>query len=239
MPDLVGEIRRRIAEAADPARAPRMQAYMKSAMPFRGVASAPLAALCREVMAAHPLPDRAAWESAVRTLWDEAGYREERYAALALTGHRYYRAYQDPAALDLYRHLVVTGAWWDYVDQIAVHRVGGILRACPGEVAPLLRAWAVDDDLWLRRTALLSQLGSKDRTDTALLAFVLEHNLEDSPHGAEFFIRKAVGWALREHAKTDPEWVRAFVAGHRDRLSGLSRREALKHLGDVPATTVR
>ncbi len=239
MPDLVGEIRRRIAEAADPARAPRMQAYMKSAMPFRGVASGPLAALCREVLGAHRLPDRAAWESAVRTLWDDAGYREERYAALALAGHRYYRGYQDPAALDLYRHLVVTGAWWDYVDPIAAHRVGDILRAHPAEVTPLLRAWAVDDDPWLRRAALLAQLGSKDRTDTALLAFVLERNLEDSAHGGEFFIRKAVGWALRQHAKTDPDWVRAFVAAHQDRLSGLSRREALKHLGVAWATAGR
>ncbi len=230
MPDPVREVRRRIAAAADPSRAPRMQTYMKSSMPFRGVSSVPLRAICRDVFGGHRIEGRDAWEAAVRRLWDGAEFREERYAALALAGHRYYVAHQDPTTLDLYRHLVVTGAWWDYVDVIASHRVGDVLRAHPGEVAPVLRAWARDEDLWVRRAAVLAQLGSKAGTDTDLLGFTLEHNLEDSPHGTEFFIRKAVGWALREHAKTDPDWVRSFVAAHDARLSGLTRREALKHL---------
>ena len=229
--DLVDEVRHRIAEAGDPARAPQMQAYMKSALPFRGVSSVPLRAICREVFTARRLPDRAAWEAAVLRLWDEAEFREERYAALALAGHRHYREHQVPRTLDLYRHLVVTGAWWDLVDTIASHRVGDILRAFPDEVVPTLREWAVDPDLWVRRTAILSQLGSKAGTDPDLLAHALGNNLEDSVHGREFFIRKAVGWALRDYARTDPEWVRAFVSAHEERMSGLSRREALKHLG--------
>jgi 3-methyladenine DNA glycosylase AlkD len=230
MPDLVDELRRRIAEAGDPGRAPQMQAYMKSELPFRGVTSVPLRAITRAVVPAHPLPDRAAWEAAVLELWDRAAYREERYAALAVAGHRLYREHRDPAALDLYRHLVVTGAWWDLVDTIAAHHVREILERCPAEVTPVLERWAVDDDLWLRRTAVLSQLGRKTATDVDLLRFALEQNLEDSRHGREFFVRKAVGWALRDYARTDPDWVRAFVAEHDDRLSGLSRREALKHL---------
>lgn len=231
MPDLVEELRRRIAEAADPDRAPRMQAYMKSELPFRGVSSVPLRTLTREVVGAIPLPDRAAWQSAVLRLWDEAAYREERYAALAVAGHRRYREHRDPAALELYRHLVVTGAWWDLVDTIAAHHVREILERFPAEVTPVLERWAVDDDLWLRRTAMLSQLGRRDATDLALLRHALESNLEDSPHGREFFVRKALGWALRDYARTDPAWVRAFVSEHEPRLSGLSRREALKHLG--------
>jgi 3-methyladenine DNA glycosylase AlkD len=176
------------------------------------------------------LPDRAGWESAVLELWDAAAYREERYAALAVAGHRLYRAHREPGALALYRHLVVTGAWWDLVDTIATQHVGEILKAFPAEVTPVLERWAVDDDLWLRRTAILAQLKHKDATDLDLLRLALEQNLEDSPHGREFFIRKALGWALREHARTDPDWVRAFVGAHEDRLSGLTRREALKHL---------
>ncbi|QNN52933.1 DNA alkylation repair protein [Nocardioides mesophilus] len=230
MPDLVEEVRARIAEAADPERAPGMQAYMKSAMPFRGVSSVPLRALLGPLLAGHPLPDRAAWEDAVRRLWDGARYREERYAALALARHRLYRAHQDLGTLPMYRHLVVTGAWWDLVDDLASHHVGGIVRSHPDGAVPVLWTWASEDDLWLRRTALLCQLGSKAATDVALLRHALEENLEDSPHGREFFIRKACGWALREHARTDPDWVRAFVAEHEDRLSGLTRHEALKHL---------
>jgi len=228
--DLVRLVRERIASAADPARAEPMRAYMKSAMPYRGVTSVPLRGICKATYDEHRLPDRDAWESAVRELWDGATYREERYAAMALTRHRHYRAFQDPATLGLYRHLVVSGAWWDLVDSLASHNIGDLLVAHPAALAPVLRDWAVDDDLWLRRTAVICQLHRKDQVDVDLLRHALEANLEDSRHGREFFVRKAVGWALRQHARTDPDWVRAFVAEHDDRLSGLSRREALKHL---------
>jgi 3-methyladenine DNA glycosylase AlkD len=228
--DLVRLVRDRLADAADPERAEPMRAYMKSAMPYRGVTSVPLRTICRTTYDEHPLPDRDAWESCVRELWDGATYREERYAAMALTRHRLYRVHQDPGTLDLYRHLVVSGAWWDFVDSLASHNVGDLLVAHPAEVTPVVRRWAVDDDLWLRRTAMICQLHRKDATDVDLLREVLEANLESSRHGREFFVRKALGWALRQHARVDPDWVRAFVAEHEDDLSGLSRREALKHL---------
>jgi 3-methyladenine DNA glycosylase AlkD len=231
MPDLVDDLRRGIAAAGDPAKAPQMQAYMKSALPYRGVGSRPLRALLREVIPRHPLADRAAWQRTVRRLWDEAGYREEWYAALGVARHRLYREHQDVDTLDLYRHLVVTGAWWDVVDDIASHLVGAILAADPVRVTPVIREWATDDDLWLRRTAILSQLARKEHTDTDLLRLALTENLEESLHGRAFWTRKAVGWALRQHARTDPDWVRAFVSEHNENLSGLSRREALKHIG--------
>ncbi len=233
--DLVQSIRAALADAGDATRAPAMQAYMRSAMPYRGVSAVPLRALCREVLDAHPLPDRASWERAVLALWDGAAYREERYAALALTRHRRHRPHQDVRTLGLYRHLVVTGAWWDYVDTIAAHNVGDLLAADPAGVTPVVRTWAVADDLWLRRTAVLCQLHRKAATDVALLREALEANLADSPFGSEFFVRKAVGWALRQHARTDPAWVLDFVALHDGRLSGLSRREALKHLSPPAA----
>lgn len=208
-----------------------MQAYMKSELPFRGVSAVPMRRICTAVFNEHRLPDRVSWRGAVLALWDEARFREERYAAIELTGHRYYRTFQDPGALDLYRHLVVTGGWWDYVDGIAANRVGPILRAAPEIVSALVADWAHDADMWVRRTALLSQLGSKQATDVDLLADTILANLEGSRFGGEFFIRKAIGWALREHAKTDPAWVRGFVAARGAELSGLSRREALKNLG--------
>ena len=90
-----------------------------------------------------------------------------------------------------------------------------------------MRAWAVDDDLWVRRTAVLAQLSHQADTDADLLHDTIEPNLADT----SFWLRKAIGWALREHAKTDPDWVRAEVDRLGDRLSGLSRREATKHLG--------
>ncbi len=97
------------------------------------------------------------------------------------------------------------------------------MRDGPG-AAELVRAWSVDDDLWMRRIAIISQLGRRDRVDATLLADVIAPNLGDP----EFFIRKALGWALREYARVAPEWVRHYVTTHD--LSPLSRREAMKHL---------
>lgn len=221
-----------LAEHADPLRAARQRAYMKSDLPYWGLTSPVLRAALGPVLAdpALRLATRAEWEATVRTLWEEAGRREERYAAVALTGHRHYRAWQDPGALALYAHLVVTGAWWDYVDEVASRRVGPILLRHKGAVEPTILSWAVGDDLWLRRTAIISQLSFGDATDLRLLADVIEANLQGTAYGSTFWIRKAIGWALRQHARVDPDWVRRYVASQGDRLSGLSRREALKHL---------
>jgi 3-methyladenine DNA glycosylase AlkD len=125
--------------------------------------------------------DEQEWLKAVRLLWDDASYREEPYAAIELTGHRCYRGNQRPETLALYRRLVVTGAWWDFVDNLSGKRVGPILRSHPAAVTPLMRSWAVHEDLWVRRTAILCQLGSKAATDVELLGFVLEQNLGNSP----------------------------------------------------------
>ena len=225
---LVEAIREALASSGDPERARAQQAYMKSAMPFRGLTSPELKAVLRPVLAdpALRIADRAVWEGAVRELWDGATHREERYAATALTGHRTYRAWQDADTLPLYRHLVVTGAWWDLVDEVAANRVGPILLSHRDLATPVVRSWATDDDLWLRRTGVICQLGARERTDVDLLHHAIEANLDDR----SFWLRKAIGWALRQYARTDPDWVRDRVAEWNGRLSGLSRREALKHL---------
>ncbi len=227
---LVDEVRAVLRAAGDAERAHAQQRYMKSAMPFHGVTSAHLTRLLRPLYADRRTADRAVWEDTVRVLWDGATHREERYAAIALTGHRHYRQWQDPAALELYRYLVLTGAWWDYVDDVATHRVAPILAAYPETVTPRIRTWAREEDMWIRRTAILSQLLRKADTDRDLLEDVVRANLADSRYGHEFFIRKAVGWALRDFAKTDPGWVGALLDELGDRLSPLSRREASKHL---------
>ena len=224
--DLVESVRDALAVAGDPVRAEGQQRYMKSAMPYRGVTSAELTALLRPLFAAYQPAEREAWVGDVRRLWDGAEFREERYAATKLARHRRARAWQDPDVLPLYRHLVHTGAWWDHVDEIAGHLVGDVLKDHRDEATPVVEAWARDGDLWLRRTAVLAQLHHRERTDTGLLRRVVEDNVDDP----SFWLRKAIGWALRSYAYTDPAWVRAEVDRLGTRLSGLSRREALKHL---------
>lgn len=223
---LADAVRRALAEAADPGRAAAQQAYMRSAMPYRGVAAPRLRALLRPLLAEHPPTTRAGWEATVRELWDGATFREERYAATALVRHRAAAGWRDGEAVPLARHLIVTGAWWDHVDELAVHLVGAALRADAARVRPVLVAWAGEEHLWLRRTAVMCQVGARGDVDRDLLRLAVEANVDDRT----FWLRKAIGWALRDLAHTDPGWVRAEVERLGDRLSGLSRREALKHL---------
>jgi 3-methyladenine DNA glycosylase AlkD len=133
------------------------------------------------------------------------------------------RRLRDPAVLQTLRELIVAGAWWDYVDELA-HRVGDLLLSWPAEVRPALLTWTRSDDRWLRRASIICQLGARDRADVELLTTAIESAIGDS----DFFLRKAIGWALRDYARTDPAWVRSFAETHE--LSPLSRREALKHL---------
>lgn len=243
---LLAELRAKLEAAGDPARAAGQQRYMKSAMPYHGVANPGVKRICAEVFASYPFDDPSRWRDDVRQIWHGATHREERYGALALCGHRDARPLQGlpktararapldavtrcAAALDLYEELVVSGAWWDLVDEIATHRLSALL-AHHRFVGDHYRRWSRSDDLWKRRAAVIGQVGLGAETDTGLLLEVIEDNLEDR----SFWLRKAIGWALRQYARTDPEWVRDTVATLGSRLSPLSRREAMKHLGSAP-----
>jgi 3-methyladenine DNA glycosylase AlkD len=220
------ELRAELAAAGEPTRAKQQQRYMKSSMPYHGLTLPELRAHLRPHLRQFAPADAEVWRETVRSWWDAARYREEWYAAIALARHRSAKSWHDLAALDLYRHMIVTGAWWDVVDDIAQHLVAEVLAGHRDEATRAMRSWAVDENLWLRRTAVLCQTPFGDATDLDLLTFAIERNLDDP----SFWLRKAIGWALRQHARSDPEWVRAYVDGLGDRLSGLSRREATKHL---------
>lgn len=220
-------VRAALVAAADPSRAAGMQAYMKSAMPYLGVSAAPLRKACRTVFAGLDWSDSDAWQRDVLAIWRGAAFREERYAAIALTGVRAAKPYQDLSALPLYDELIVTGAWWDYVDVIATQRLWLLLANERAAMRKTMLAWSTDANMWKRRSAILFQIKAKAETDLALLYACIEPSLDSK----EFFLRKAIGWALRQYAWTDPAEVRRYVSAHADRLSGLSRREALKNIG--------
>lgn len=224
-PPLGPALRRALREAADPKRAPAMQAYMKSALPFLGVGATERRAVLRSCLARHPLGDARAWEAAILDLWDGARFREERYAAVDLLLHRAHRRFLTLETLPLLEKLIVSGAWWDYVDGIAAHGLGQLLRAEPAKMKRTLRKWSRSPDLWKRRSALLAQLRFGSDTDLELLYACIDDNLEHE----DFFIRKAIGWALRQYAWTDPREVARHVAELGSRLSPLARREAMKN----------
>ena len=220
--DLADRIKAELERLADPEKASAMAAYMKVAengtLPFLGVRRTQVRRTARGLAKGQD-PDTML--ATVESLWDGAVHREQRHAAQDLLGLRWARGRLD--LLDLHRHHVVTGAWWDHVDETA-HRIADLVAAHPERMGAVLREWSTVDVRWLRRAAIIGQLGLRDGVDLELLADVIEPNRDDP----EFFVRKAIGWALREVARWNPDWVRAYVEG--TELSQLSRREALKHL---------
>jgi len=177
------------------------------------------------VFARHPLASADDWRGAVLELWRGARRREERYAAISLLAQRSYSAYRTLEILPMLEEMIVDGAWWDYVDAIATHRLRELLDRYPKPMSRAMRKWSRDDDLWKRRSAILCQVGRKQATDLELLFDCIEPNLADR----DFFIRKAIGWALRDYAWHDLDTVERWVSANDSRLSGLSKREALKN----------
>lgn len=221
--DFTQAVRAALEAVAVPADAEPMRAYMKSEMPFLGVKKPARAAALRPVLAAFATKDGAVATARALALFRAAGHREERYAALDyLRRHQRLLRVEHLPALE---ELIVTGAWWDYVDEIAAHLVGGVLARDRERTEPILRTWAHGDDLWKRRTAILAQLRFRDTVDRAFLAECIEPSIRRS----EFWLKKAIGWALRDLSRVDPAFVRAYVDAHPE-LSALSRKEALRLL---------
>jgi 3-methyladenine DNA glycosylase AlkD len=215
-----------MAAAADPARAPGMQAYMKSTMPYHGLRSAQVDEICQRVFAERPFASCTEWRAAILELWRGARFREERYASIRLVALKAHRDCRSPDLMPVVEEMIVTGAWWDYVDALA-QVVGELLRRHAREIRPVVRAWSADPNLWKRRVSIICQVSAKRDTNLELLYANIEPNLADR----DFFIRKAIGWALRAYAWTDPDEVARYVQAHEAQLSGLSRREALKNIG--------
>lgn len=214
-------------ELADPSRAQGQQRYLKTTEPMYGLVTADLRRLVNvnslEVLGQSPTEAEILAE--VSAFWTEATTRDERRAAIfVLVLPRYAKALT-PTSMGLVKQIVREGAWWDLVDAV-VKVQERMFSAFPAEATALMREWARDPDMWVRRYAIISQLHRKAETDTELLAECIEANAGDR----EFFIAKAIGWALRDYARHNPEWVRDFVAAHSEELQPLSKREALKHL---------
>lgn len=214
---------RLLQAAGDSETATAMASYMKSPMPFYGVAAPQRREIMKQLIAAHSVDTNPGYRGDVAALWS-GSHREEKYLAIGWARrHRRFIVFEN---IDVFERMITEGAWWDFVDDIAANLVGEILRIDPVVMRPVLEAWLDRDDLWLRRSVIISQLKSKQATDTELLFEACLRNLADP----EFFIRKAIGWALRQHAKTDREAVIHFVEQHRNAMSGLSLREASKYL---------
>ncbi|MQY10595.1 hypothetical protein SRB5_07060 [Streptomyces sp. RB5] len=210
------------AAAADPERAAATEAYLRGVVPCLGIPTPRRRELSRTVLEGTARPGEADATAIALRCWE---LPEREYHYFAVDYLRRYVKRLSSGFLPVARHLVRTHSWWDTVDALAAHVVGGLVAA-DRALAREMDRWIDDPDLWTARTALLHQLRFKADTDTERL---FGYCLRQSGH-PDFFIRKAIGWCLREYAKTDPEAVALFVAEHRAELSPLSVREALKNL---------
>lgn len=226
-----------LAAEADPGRAEAMSAYIhsrqyrrlyggKDEMPFYGVQRPARESIFRLVRAEFAPMTRVEYEDLVFALW-ELPHREEKYLAQRIAGA--FGEFVVPASMPVYTRFIAEGAWWDFVDESATHLVRWLILEYPDETWPVVDPWIDHEDMWFRRSAIICQVGAKDRTDAGRLFRFCEERM----HEREFFIRKAIGWSLREYAKTDARSVAEFVAANREGLSALSYREATKHIGHL------
>ena len=212
-------LEKRFRENANAESAVQMKRYMKDRFDFFGIKSPLRSELYREHKQLNGLIPKDKRDEIVKWCWN-APQREWQYFAMEFLGKEAKKA--DMQVVDLYTFMIVNKSWWDTLDYIAVNLVGPYLNKYPERIPELTNNWMDSDNIWLQRTCILFQLKYKTNTDTKLLeGFILR--LKESN---EFFIRKAIGWSLREYSKTNPEYVKSFVASHE--LSGLSHREALK-----------
>lgn len=219
--ELVEWVRGEFEQQQDPEKAIAMAAYMKNLFPFWGI-QAP----AQEQIAKRMYPQlkplvTEAWLGETALLLYRQPQREFHYFAVGLL--RKFFAQLTACSLPIVEELILTHSWWDTIDPLAIHVMGGLVLKFP-ELLSNIEVYSTHENLWLRRVAILHQLAYKQKTDVERLFRICSLNAASK----EFFIQKAIGWALREYSKTDHEAVITYIRENRDRLSNLSKREGLK-----------
>ena len=204
----------------DSTKAPQMQAYMKTEQSFYGVQSKLRKQIFRDAIKKYPITSQEEWENVILELWN-GEHREEMYQALEIAER--YKLYHDESAWKLFEKLLRSATNWDTVDWLSSNLIGQLVEKYR-HFEKELWEWTDDENLWVRRASLPAHLKHKEKTNTKLLS----QTILKLAHEKEFFIRKAIGWVLRQYSYTDPNWVLQFVKKYEENLSGLSKREALK-----------
>jgi len=213
---------------ADPKQAAPMKRYMRNQFEYLGIKGPKMAELLQQFYNDHGLPELTELEPTVRGLWS-LPQREFQYAATSLLLK--FKKQLPEEFIETLEYLLITKSWWDTVDTISTGTVGLHFKRYPKVCRKYLAKWRKSDNFWIRRATILFQLGYKQETDFDLQCDIIRENLGSQ----EFFINKAIGWALRQYTRVDPQAVRKFIA--ETRLSPLSAREALKWLEKKKSTT--
>jgi len=205
---------------ANPEKAAQMKAYMRDNFEYLGVPTPKRREICKPYLKSAKKDTLIDWKFIDRC-WKEQ-YREYQYTAMDYLSQM--NKLLTDANVPKIKKLILKKSWWDTVDGLD-EIMGGIALRFPN-VKPTLLEWSTDKNFWLRRAAIDHQLQYKDKTDTKLFEKILTNNFGQT----EFFINKAIGWSLREYSKTNPDWVRAFIKKHKDKLAPLSVREGSKYI---------
>lgn len=222
MKDYITELTSLYEEHRNAKNAGPMEKYMKDRFPFLGIKKPLRAELEKRFYVESQILKKPFDSGFVMMLWN-LPEREYQYTALGYIGK--YSKNLGSDSLVLLKNLIIEKSWWDTVDTLAAHPVGTLVSRFPEELLVEIDGWATSDNMWLRRTAILHQLRYKENTDEQRLYLYIKQNAASK----EFFIQKAIGWALREYSKTNPNSVQEFILGAE--LAALSRREGSKYLG--------
>lgn len=219
----VESVRIAFQQAENSHNAQAMSAYMKHQFPFHGITSQHRAELLKDLLNINNLPIHSDLKPICEQLW-QLPEREYAYAALSLLAkcNKLLQPSDYPWLIDL----ITQRSWWDSVDTLAGNVLSGMVNRYPTALWPVFEPLIASNNFWLNRTAIIVQLKSKNNTDAAFLSTAILPHMQNK----EFFLRKAIGWSLRQYARYNPQWVIDFVQQYQEQLSGLSKREALKRL---------
>jgi 3-methyladenine DNA glycosylase AlkD len=220
MSDYLLPLQKLFLQHANATNAAGAKAYMLNQFEYYGIKMAERRKLCKDFIKNHPLSSVAETEKIVKQAW-QLPEREWQYFAIELLAH--YKKQWKLSTIKTIEYCITHKSWWDTVDAISDAWAGEYFKLFPQQIKTVTATWNASENMWLQRSSLLFQKKYKQQTDTKLLAKYIQHLSSSN----EFFIRKAIGWILREYAKTNPTWVKDFVEANE--LSPLSRREALKH----------
>ncbi|XP_050404228.2 uncharacterized protein LOC130010424 [Patella vulgata] len=224
---LIKTLKTKYSAAKNKTYAAKIKQYMRNQYEFIGIKAPERRAINKEIFEAHPVLNHPDIYQLFYLLWQE---EERDYQCFVLDYcDKYIKHINHPdwndQNLEVLKHLITNKSWWDTVDLLASKVVGILVLSDREKYSQLMDEWISDDNMWIRRTAILHQLNYKHKTDTDRL---FRYSLQCA-HEKEFFIQKSIGWALRNHFRTDPDLIKTFVSKNKSKLATLSVREALKH----------
>ena len=200
--------------------AQKMSKYMLNKFEYIGIKTPERREIFKNFFKEYKNKEKIDWEF-VNKCWENK-YREFQYIAAD-----YLKNMKDKLTIDdipKFKQLILKKSWWDTIDNLDM--TIGALGLKDSNVNKILLEWSIDENIWLRRIAIDHQLLRKEKTNTELLEKILKNNLGQT----KFFINKAIGWALRDYSKTNPEWVKNFIEKNRENMAKLSIKEASKYL---------